>query len=79
MSGPYDAGLTCAAHPDSFVVVGGMRASCTVRQALWQGTCAKRERLPAHEEHRKYPGWAKGDVAGAKQLAPKGTLHWCQC
>lgn len=71
MSGPCDAGLTSAAHPDSFVVAGGMRASCTVRQAQLQGTCAKRGRLPAHEEHQKYPGWAKGDVAGAKRLAPK--------
>jgi len=56
-----------------------MRASRTGRQARWRGTapggvqapCAKRGCPPAGEEHRKYPGWAKGDAAGAKRLAPK--------
>lgn len=56
-----------------------MRASRTNRQAQRRGTvpggiqapCAKRGSPPASKEHQKYPGRAKGDVAGAKWLAPK--------
>lgn len=56
-----------------------MRASRTNRQAQRRGTvpggnqapCAKRGSPPAGEEHQKYPGQAKGDVAGAKWLAPR--------